>query len=87
MSFMVRKSLKISQEVTSGQASSAAPRATPQSGGITPKGKLVQGPTARARLSCDISRVLHRRLRMAAAKNDTTIVALIETLIENGTEP
>jgi len=38
----------------------------------------------KARLSCDITRPLHRKLRVAAAKEDTTMVAVIEKLIDTG---
>ena len=36
----------------------------------------------RARLCCDITRDRHRRLRLYAAMNDTTIVRVIERLID-----
>ena len=39
---------------------------------------------SKARLSCDITKPLHRKLRVAAAQDDTTIVAVIERLIDTG---
>ncbi|TLM63599.1 MAG: hypothetical protein FDZ69_12410 [Deltaproteobacteria bacterium] len=86
MAFMVRK--KGSQEVPDGQAATGASSDAPEPDKAKPPvGMLARGSEERARLSCDISRSLHRRLRMAAAKNDTTIVDLIEKLIEDGTDP
>lgn len=41
----------------------------------------------KARLSCDISKRLHRKLRVAAAQDDTTIVAVVEKLIDTGINP
>ena len=39
---------------------------------------------SKARLSCDITKPLHRKLRVAAAQDDTTMVAVIEKLIDTG---
>lgn len=50
-------------------------------------GPLLRKSTDKSRLSCDIDKKLHRRLRMAAIQNDTTMLALIEKMIEEGTDP
>lgn len=39
-------------------------------------------PSDRVRLSCDISRAIHRKLRMTAAASDKTILEVVESLVE-----
>lgn len=88
MTFMVRKSLKVSQGDFTDQVATGASNDAPKPDKTKPPtGKPAKIIETRTRLSCDIAKPLHRRLRLEAVNNDTTIVAVIEKLIENGTEP
>lgn len=88
MAFMVRKSLKVNQEHTTDQVANGASFDAPHpEQGKKTISTSAKPPEKKARLSCDIAKPLHRRLRMAAVKNDTTIVAIIEKLIEKGIDP
>lgn len=48
----------------------------------TPESAESTNDSDRIRLSCDITRVQHRRLRMEAARTDRTILQVIENMIE-----
>ena len=71
-----RKSLSSQGDAAAG---AEMPPANP---GQAAGGDAATAAEGRARLCCDITRDRHRKLRLYAAMNDTTIVRVVERLID-----